>query len=167
MRWVQVVGVVAVAVALAGCSKVTGTSKSSKASKPAGCAYVTKLDQIASTVAKADVHDPDTFKKTLDAAVKSYVANVRSLKAVAPVELHAGLEQVEADVAQYRFDAALTDRAGLDAYAARSCGRVVIAATPTTNPATATTAALSTASTATTATNVGSGTTTTTAPSDG
>src|SRR5450755_1609541 len=97
----------------AGCSKVTG-SKSSTTGKPAACTYVAKLDVIASTVAKADVQDPDAFNTTLQRAVQDYVANVRLLRAAAPADLSPTLERVEADVQQLRFDAAVTDRAPLD-----------------------------------------------------
>ena len=83
------------------------------------CTYVAKLDVIANTVAAADVHDPDTFKKTMAAAVHDYVTNLHALRAVAPPELGAGLDRVEADVKQFRFDAALTDRAALDSYVAQ------------------------------------------------
>ena len=96
--------------------------------------FVAKLDEIAGAVKRANVRDPDTFKKTLDSAVHEYIANVRELRAVVPVELHSGLDRVEADVQQYRFDAALTDRGPLDAYAARTCGRVVNAGTTTSRP---------------------------------
>jgi hypothetical protein len=107
----------------AGCSKVSG-SKSSTPGRPAACALVAKLDTIANTVAQADVRDPDTFNATLQAAVRDYASNVRRLRAVAPSDLSASLARVEADVKQLRFDAAVTDRAQLDAYAARSRGRV-------------------------------------------
>jgi hypothetical protein len=117
--------------ALASCSGVTG-SKTGAPSRPSTCTYVAKLDDIANTVARADVHDPVVFKQTLATAVSQYVTNVRELRAVAPVELHPGLDRVESDVQQFRFDAALTDRAELDAYAARTCGRVVGTVTTTT-----------------------------------
>ena len=157
----QIVGAICVLLILSSCSHVTG-SHSSASGKPPACAYVTKLDQIANTVAGADVRNPDTFKKTLDTAVRNYVTNVRALRAVAPADLATGLERVEADVQQYRFDAALTDRAPLDAYAARSCGRVAQSAIPASSGSTTTTlgASLST-------TTVGNGSTDTTAPSDG
>jgi hypothetical protein len=129
-----VAGVALMALTLGSCSKVTGATKSSKPSTPAACTYVAKLDAIANTVANADVHDPDGFKKTLDTAVHDYVTDVRKLRAVAPAELSDGLERVEADVQQYRFDAALTDRAELDSYAARTCGRVPAAVSTTSAP---------------------------------
>jgi hypothetical protein len=115
------VGVFAVLAIAAGCSKVTG-SKSSTPGRPLACTFIAKLDSIAHTVAQADVHDPDTFNATLQAAVRDYASNVRQLRAIAPSDLSASLARVEADVKQLRFDAALTDRAPLDAYAARSCG---------------------------------------------
>jgi hypothetical protein len=96
---------------------------------------VAKLDEIADGVARADVHDPDEFKKTLDDAVQEYVTNVRSLRAAAPRELGASLDRVESDVRQFRFDAARTDRARLDAYAARTCARVAHVSTTTGGPA--------------------------------
>jgi hypothetical protein len=129
------VGVLLVPVILGSCSGV-GRSKSSSSARPTACTFVAKLDEIASAVRRADVREPNAFKKTLDSAVHEYVANVRELRAVAPVELHDGLERVEADVQQYRFDAALTDRVPLDAYAARTCGRAVNAVTTTSGPTT-------------------------------
>lgn len=81
-------------------------------------------------VARANVNDPDTFNRTLAAAVKLYVLNVRSLLVVAPTQLRSGLDRVEADVQEYRFDAAREDRADLDTYAATACGRVPSNFTP-------------------------------------
>ncbi len=138
LRCLPVVGALLVPVIFGSCSGV-GRSKSSPSSPSthqAACTFVAKLDEIAGTVKRANVRDPDAFKRTLDSAVHAYIANVRELRAVVPVELHAGLERVEADVQQYRFDAALTDRVPLDAYAARTCGRVVNAATTTSGPTT-------------------------------
>ena len=102
----------------------TGGRSTVASGRPSACTFVAKLDEIANTVKRADVHDPVAFKKTLDSAVHAYVTNVRELRAVAPVELQPRPGAVEADVQQFRFDAAATDRAPLDAYAARTCGRV-------------------------------------------
>jgi hypothetical protein len=109
-------------------------SKSSGSDHSAACAFVAKLDNIAEDVARADVRDPVGFKKALDTAVHDYVSNVQGLRAVAPSELRSSLDRVESDVQQYRFNAAATDRAALDAYAARTCGRVAPGATSTTGP---------------------------------
>ena len=130
-----IAGALLVPLFLGSCSGI-GRSKSpsSSSARPAACTFVAKLDEIAGAVKRANVRDPDTFKKTLDSAVHEYIANVRELRAVVPVELHSGLDRVEADVQQYRFDAALTDRGPLDAYAARTCGRVVNAGTTTSRP---------------------------------
>ena len=126
-RRVPIAGALGALLASALLSSCSGSSTGSKASpsgaRPGTCTFVARLDAIADSVAQADVHDPTAFKRTLDTAVHEYVTNVRELRAVAPVDLHDGLERVEADVQQYRFDAALTDSAALDAYAARSCGR--------------------------------------------
>ena len=121
-------GVLATA-SLAACSGTVGSPLSKPGRAPA-CTVITRLDQIANSVARADVHDPDTFKATLDSAVREYVKSVRQLRAVAPADLGPGLQRVEADVQQYRFDAALTDRSELDSYAARTCGRVVQSVAP-------------------------------------
>lgn len=137
MRRLPVAGVLLVPVILTSCSAASG-SKSSAPHRAPACAYVAKLDEIADSVARADVHDPDEFRKTLSTAAHEYVANVRELATVAPVELKDGLERVEADVQQYRFDAALTDRAELDAYAQRTCGRASETETTTSGPAGAT-----------------------------
>jgi hypothetical protein len=126
-----IVTALGLALVLAACGDSSGSAKSTKSSSPSACTYVAKLDTIATTVANADVHQPEEFKKTLDTAVHEYVANVRELRAVAPADLRGGLERVEADVQQYRFDAALADRAALDSYAARTCGRAVQPLPPT------------------------------------
>ena|SRR5437763_4799310 len=135
VRRLPIAGALLVPLFLGSCSGI-GRSKSpsSSSARPAACTFVAKLDEIAGAVKRANVRDPDTFKKTLDSAVHEYIANVRELRAVVPVELHSGLDRVEADVQQYRFDAALTDRGPLDAYAARTCGRVVNAGTTTSRP---------------------------------
>jgi hypothetical protein len=139
VRRTRIAGLVVTALGLvlvlAACGKASGSAKSTKASTPSACTYVAKLDTIAATVANADVHQPEEFKKTLDTAVHDYVANVRELRAVAPADLRGGLERVEADVQQYRFDAALTDRAALDSYAARTCHRAEQPLTPASGPA--------------------------------
>jgi hypothetical protein len=135
VRSLPIAGALLVPLILGSCSGVGRSKSSSSSAHPAACTFVAKLDEIAGAVKRADVRDPNAFKKTLDSAVHEYIANVRELRAVVPVELHAGLERVEADVQQYRFDAALTDRVPLDAYAARTCGRVVNATT-TSGPAT-------------------------------
>ncbi len=111
---------VALGVLLTACSGSNGSKASSSSKgKPAACAYVAKLDTIAAAVATTDVRNPDLFNESFTAAVNDYVKNLSSLRAVAPADLSASLTRVEADVKQYRFDAALTDRAPLDAYAAR------------------------------------------------
>jgi outer membrane murein-binding lipoprotein Lpp len=130
---------------LAGCSVTR--SKSSGSDHGAACALVAKLDEIATGVASADVHDPDAFKKTLDTAVQDYVTNVKSLRAVAPTELHATLDRVESDVQQYRFSAAVSDGADLDAYAARTCGLAPAGVTSTTGPGSTTSVSLPATST--------------------
>jgi len=134
MRRLPVACVVLAAASLASCSS-GGGAKSSSPRRPSACSYVAKLDDIANSVARADVRDPVAFNKTLDTAAHDYVTNVRELAAVAPPELQGGLQRVAADVQQFRFDAALTDRAELDAYAARTCGRVVGPVSSTTVPA--------------------------------
>jgi hypothetical protein len=134
VRRLPIVGVLLVAAVILGSCSGGGQSKSSRSAGPNACTFVAKLDQIANTVKRANVSDPIAFKKTLDSAVHAYVTNVRELRAVAPVELHPDLERFEADVQQYRFDAALTDRAELDAYAQRTCGRVVGTVTTTSGP---------------------------------
>lgn len=171
LRRLPIIGAVVVPVAvgalLTACSGSNGSKGSTAGEgKPAACAYVAKLDAIAATVATTDVRNPDVFNEAFTAAVNDYVKNLSALRAVAPADLGAGLTRVEADVKQYRFDAALTDRAPLDAYAARECGRVVTASTPTSGPtaSTATTALTAPASSTTTPDNSN---TTSTAPSDG
>jgi hypothetical protein len=155
-------GLLLVVVVAAGCSKVGGGSKTPAAGRPITCTFIAKLDSIATSVAKADVHDPDTFDTTLQTAVNDYVSNVRQLRAIAPTDLSSSLQRVEADVQQLRFDEAVTDRAPLDAYAARTCGRVASTATSTSAPKQKTSRPATSAPT-----TVPTGPTTTTTPSDG
>jgi hypothetical protein len=154
-------GALLVVVIAAGCSKVSGGSKNPASGRPATCTFIAKLDSIATTVAKANVHDPETFNATLQTAVNDYVSNVRQLRAIAPADLTSSLQRVEADVQQLRFDAAATDRAPLDAYAARTCGRVASSAATTSAPAATTSVPRSSVPT-----TVPTGPTTTTTPSD-
>jgi hypothetical protein len=153
-------GVLCVPLILASCSGGGGSATPTPNRASPACAYVTKLDQIADSVARANVHDPDAFNATLESAVTEYVANVKALAAVTPSSLHPSLLRVEADVQQYRFAAALTDRADLDAYAQRVCGRVITTAT-TVSPTTSVTTPPDTGTVPAT------GSTATTAPSDG
>ena len=67
--------------------------------------------------------DPTKFTHQLDDAVGEYVTTLRQLSAQAPARLRPGLDRVSADVQQYRFADARTDRADLDDYAATACGR--------------------------------------------
>ena len=190
-RWPRLVVLVGLVVSIAACSSGggggSGSTTSSKSAKP-GCATIAKLDEIARAVGQADVHDPATFNKTFVTAVQAYVTNLRKLRGELPPALGSGLDKVEADVQQYRFDAALTDRAPLDAYASRTCGRVAqplttttIASLPTTTAApgattttfagettTAVAGDSSTSGTGDSSTTIaGDASTTTTAPSDG
>ena len=161
-RGLAIVAFVVLAILATSCSGATG-SGSSKSSRAGACTYVAKLDVIANTVAAADVRDPDTFKKTMASAVHDYVTNLSALRAVAPPELGAGLDRVAADVKQYRFDAALTDRAALDSYAARTCGRALQSLTTTTGAAPSATSAPTTTAAGDTTTTVASDTTSTVA----
>jgi hypothetical protein len=163
---VRILGLLLLVMVAAACSHVTGT-KSSKSGRPPACDLIAKLDDIANRVAQADVHDPDAFEKTLTTAVADYVTNVRELKVVGPITLHEGLNRVEADVQQLRFDAALTDRGELDAYAARTCGRVAGTGTTVVGATTGSTGTTTASTIAGTPTTVATGPTTTTLPSDG
>jgi len=136
-RFGALVALVVLPIAAAACGDGSGSKGAgSKASTSRACTYIAKLDTIAQTVAQADVSDPDGFKKTLDTAVRDYVANLVELRAAAPADLHASIDRAQADVQQYRFEAAVGDRAPLDVYAQRECGRVPSASTsaPTTAP---------------------------------
>ena len=95
------------------------------------CALIAKLDHTAATVARADVADPVTFKKTLDAAVAQYLATLRSLRPRVPADAQRSVDRVIADVQQLRFDDARTDRAELNDYAERECGRTMATASTT------------------------------------
>jgi hypothetical protein len=106
---------------LGACSSGSGRAKkSTPAQSP--CPLVAQLDATAATVARANVADPDAFKRTLENAVDRYVATVRELKRVTPADLRADLDRMEAAVHQYRFQDAATARASLDAFASTACG---------------------------------------------
>ena len=113
---------VLVALSLCACSSSAGRDKTTQP-KQSPCPLVARLDQTAAMVARADVRDPDAFKRTLDDAVNRYVATVRELKRVTPSDLKPDLDRMEAAVHQYRFQEAATARASIDTYAATTCGR--------------------------------------------
>jgi hypothetical protein len=113
-----------VSMSLGACSGGSGRDKTT-APKQSPCPLVARLDQTAATVARADVRDPDAFKRTLDDAVNRYVATVRELKRVTPAELKPELDRMEAAVHQYRFQDAATARASIDTYTATTCGRTL------------------------------------------
>ena len=97
------------------------------------CALIAKLDDTAANVARADVSDPAAFKKTLDAAVAQYLATLHALRPRVPADAQRSVDRVIADVQQLRFDDARADRADLNDYATRECGRTA-ATTSTTAP---------------------------------
>ena len=157
----SVAGALLVVVIAAGCSKATGGSKNPASGRSGHVHIHREARQHRGHCGQGRCHDPDTFDATLQTAVNDYVTNVRQLRAIAPTDLSSSLQRVEADVQQLRFDAAATDRAPLDAYAARTCGRVASSATTTSAPAATTSVPRSTAPT-----TVPTGPTTTTTPSD-
>jgi hypothetical protein len=116
-------------VAFPACS----SESKAKSSGNGACALIAKLDDTAATVARADVSDPATFKKTLDTAVAQYLATLRSLRSRMPADAQRSVDRVIADVQQLRFDDARTDRGELNDYAERKCGRTT-ATTSTTAP---------------------------------
>ncbi len=71
------------------------------ASKP--CRLLAQLAATADTLERADVGDPTTFQRAMDAAVARYVATVKELRPVAPASLRDDLDQLAAAVEQYRF----------------------------------------------------------------
>ena len=113
----------------AACSGRGHSGAGARTSGPGLCPLIAKLDAIAANVARADVSDPDGFKRTLDAAVDEYAATVVSLRTRVPAAIRPDVDRVASDVRQYRFDTARTDRASLDEYARTACGR---APSPTT-----------------------------------
>ncbi len=132
---VRYITAVLVAAAAAGCGGGGGTSSATgSGGSRSACTLVSRLDTVAAGVRTARVDDPAAFKRTLDDAVTRYRDTLRELRSVAPATLGSTLERVEADVSEYRFEAARLDRTPLDAYAQRECGRP-IPGTPTTVPA--------------------------------
>ncbi len=140
--------IVLLVAALAGCSGGGAKAKGTNANSTPACPLVARLDTIANNIKSVSIADPVASKRALSTAVDQYVATVHQLRAVAPTELRADLERVEADVQQYRFADARVDRASLDSYAARVCHRTVSTVTSTLAPTT--TLAPSGASTTTT-----------------
>jgi hypothetical protein len=126
LRTAAILMVLPAAIGAAGCSSgAGGGSKGGASRKGGGCALVADLDDTAAAVARADVSDPVGFKATLDAAVTHYVRTARALRPLVPVDVQSSVDQVAADVQQYRFKDALADGAPLDAYAAHACRRGV------------------------------------------
>ncbi|HWS47287.1 MAG TPA: hypothetical protein VN636_15575, partial [Acidimicrobiia bacterium] len=113
LRSIAAIGMCSPLLAAAGCA--TGSAASSKGTAPhtSTCALVAHLDDIASGIGRADVSDPTKFTHQLDDAVGEYVTTLRQLSAQAPARLRPGLDRVSADVQQYRFADARTDRADL------------------------------------------------------
>jgi hypothetical protein len=126
VRNAGVATIVVLSVLVAACSWGGAPSTRSKADV---CALVGQLDDTASTVAKADVSDPDTFQKTLDGAVSDYVKTVRALRPLVPDRLHEDLDRLEAAIDQRDFSEALDARRALDGDDATAC-----AASTTTTP---------------------------------
>ena len=158
----SIAATLAVPLAAASCSGSSGShAASTGSSRPQACTYVAKLDTIAATVGAADVHDPVAFNKTFATAVSDYVSNLHQLRPLVPADIQPSIDRVAADVQQYRFSAAATDRASLNAYAASKCGRTVNEPTTSTGSTAATTTTV-VPSVPSTASN-----TPTTAPSDG
>jgi hypothetical protein len=115
-----VAAVLVAALAIAACSG--GGSKKGATHDPA-CKLIASLDSIAATVAHTDVADPGVFQQALNTGVTQYLATLRSLKPMVPLNVQASLDRVAGDMQQHQFQAANTDRAALDQYAAQKCGR--------------------------------------------
>ena len=111
----------------AACSGSGHSRATTHASNP--CPLITKLNAIAAGVRHADVSDPDDFPRTLDRAVNEYAATLGSLRKWVPESIRPDLDQVAADVRQFRFDAARADQSSLIDYARTQCGS---ASTPST-----------------------------------
>ena len=119
----MVIGVLALAACSGGGG---GKAHAGSSSQSPTCTLVARLDDIANGAAHIDISDPDASKRQFSAAVSQYVTTVRQLRSAAPPDLDASLDRVAADVQQYRFAAALTDRADLDTYAKQACHRTVV-----------------------------------------
>lgn len=119
----MVIGVLALAACSGGGA---GGAHGGSPSRSPTCTLVARLDNIANGAARIDISDPDASKRMFSAAVSQYVTTVRQLRSSAPPDLDASLDRVAADVEQYRFAAALTDRADLDSYAKQACHRTVV-----------------------------------------
>jgi hypothetical protein len=107
--------------AAAACSSGSGDAATGNVGN--ACVLITRLDDTAATVARANVADPAAFKRTLDNAVKRYVDTIDALRPLVPLPVQGSLDRLAADVQQRRFDDAAADRAPLDAYATTACGR--------------------------------------------
>jgi hypothetical protein len=146
---VRVAAVAAVLAALvAGCSGGGSDDDAEPVNRASPCELVARLDTIAASVARIDVADPAESQKQIDAAIAEYVSTVRALRDVAPGDLQTDLDRVESAVQQSRFEDAAADRASLDAYAARNCGRSATTATSGSNSVTSTAVVRTTTTTA-------------------
>jgi hypothetical protein len=138
---------VLIATLLAGCTG-GGSDGSEPTNRASPCELVARLDMIAAGVARIDISDPAESQKQIDAAIAEYVSTVRALRGVAPDDMKADLDRVESAVQQSRFEDAATDRASLDVYAARNCGRSATTTTSGSGTVPSTTAPASTVTTA-------------------
>ena len=120
------------AIALAGCSgsgspasDATGLVASNKpkstANDKALCHQVARLDTAASVLKQADSKDPDAFKKTLDGAVKEYVAAIDTIKKSTPADIDVALDIVKAETLAHRFVTAKAAREPLDTWYINHC----------------------------------------------
>jgi hypothetical protein len=115
---------VVVCVAIYGVASCSSTAAKKSTPERSPCALIAQLDAIATSVAHAPVADPDAYARARDAATTKYTAAVRALKKVAPDDLQADLDRIEAGVHQGRIDDAVNASPALRSYAESKCGAV-------------------------------------------
>ncbi len=110
----------------AGCS--TGGSSSSDlgtgteaANTQAVCNLIAQLPQSAALLQQADLRNPQTFSKDLDAAVKQYLGILDQIETRVDSKLLPTVKQVRSLVAGHHFAEAGDARVPLDTWTADHC----------------------------------------------
>jgi hypothetical protein len=119
MARAAVAGVAAFSMALAGCAGQRNAIRRSEL--PPACPLLTQLARTGSTVAHANVSDPDEFEATLPAAVATYLRTAHRLQAAVPARLHADVERMILAVRSDHFSQAEHAPSDIDEYAHSTC----------------------------------------------
>jgi hypothetical protein len=104
-----------------GSASFTPTSGTAAVDVKAACAALSALGSAGDVLNGVDVADPGTSLAALTKAVDAYSKALAAFALVGPTELRAAAARVRAAVLARHFEAATTERAPIDAWAARHC----------------------------------------------